>query len=311
MDATPSFDLPPGSGSGVPRWPPAPLTLRGHGFAWGSRTYLMGVINVTPDSFSGDGLLGPSRAADALVEAAVERARGMAAEGADLLDVGGESSRPGHEAVSEEEELRRVLPVLHAIRAVLPEMPLSVDTIKRGVAEAALEAGADLINDVAAVGPGDALTRLAAERGVPYIVMHDRSEARYRNLMAEVLSGLERALERALALGVAWEALIVDPGIGFGKTPEHNLHVLRNLDALRVLGRPIMVGTSRKSTIGKVLDLPAGERLEGTLASTALAVAAGVDIVRVHDVAPNLRSARMADAIHRSGTIGPRGWEPR
>jgi dihydropteroate synthase len=291
------------------------MALRGRTLAWGSRTFLMGVINVTPDSFSGDGLLGssggPSRAADAFVEAAVERARAMAAQGADLLDVGGESSRPGHETVSEAEELRRVVPVVSAIRDALPEMPLSVDTVKRAVAEAALEAGADLINDVAAVGPDDTLARLAAERAVPYIVMHDRPEARYGNLMAEALSELQRALERALALGVAWEALIVDPGIGFGKTPEHNLHLLRHLDALRVLGRPVMVGTSRKSTIGKVLDLPADERLEGTLASTAVAVAAGVDIVRVHDVAPNLRAARMADAIHRSGTIGAHGWEPR
>lgn len=315
MDATPSLALPSGSGSGVPVWPPAPLTLRGRTFAWGSRTFLMGVINVTPDSFSGDGLLGPSGGAshtmDAVVEAAVQQALLMAAEGADLLDVGGESSRPGHAEVPPEEELARVVPVLRAIRAVLPEMPLSVDTIKRGVAEAALEAGADLINDVAAVGPDDALARLAAERGVPYIVMHDRSEARYTNLMAEVLSELERALERALGLGLAWETLIVDPGFGFGKTPEHNLHVLRHLEALRVLGRPVMVGTSRKSTIGKVLDLPAGERLEGTLATTALAVAGGVDLVRVHDVAPNLRAARMADAVHRSGRIGAHGWEPR
>ena len=225
----------------------------------------------------------------------------MAAEGADMLDVGGESSRPGHAIVDEAEELRRVVPVVRALRAALPDMPLSVDTTKPAVAAAALDAGADVINDVWAVGPDDRLARQAAERGCPLIVMHNRAEARYRTVVAEVVGDLARAIDRALSLGAAWEDLIVDPGIGFGKTAEQNLHLLHELSTLRSLGRPILLGTSRKSTIGKVLDLPAGERLEGTLATTALGVAYGADIVRVHDVAANVRAARVSDAIVRGG----------
>ena len=225
----------------------------------------------------------------------------MAAEGADILDVGGESTRPGHAEVPAEEELRRVIPAIRAIRAALPDMPISIDTTKAAVAEAALDAGADVINDVWGVGPSDALARSAAERGVPYVLMHNRAEARYRSVVAEVIADLQRAVDRAVEAGCAWESLIVDPGIGFGKTAEQNLEVLRDLAALRVLGRPVLLGASRKSTIGKVLDLPADQRLEGTLALTALGVAAGADIVRVHDVAPNVRAARMADAVVRGG----------
>ncbi len=310
MDATPSFTLPAGAEGGVPDDPPAPLVMRGRTFAWGSRTFVMGVINVTPDSFSGDGLIAPGAGGDG-VEPALRAAQRMVDEGADLLDVGGESSRPGHAVVEEAEEHRRSIPVVRALREAFPEMPISIDTVKAGIAEAALDAGADLINDVSAVHPGGAdMLRLAAERGVPYIAMHDRPEARYRNLRAEVLADLQAVLERALHAGVAWDALIVDPGIGFGKTAEHNLHLLDHLADLRLLGRPVMIGASRKSTIGKVLDLPAHERLEGTLATTAMAVAAGVDIVRVHDVGPNRRAARMADAVHRRGAIRSTGWEP-
>ena len=194
-----------------------------------------------------------------------------------------------------------MLPALRAVRAALPELPLSIDTTKREVAEAALDAGAGLVNDVWGVGPGDELARLAAERGVPLVVMHNRAEARYRSVVAEIVADLSRALELALAAGVAWDDLIVDPGFGFGKTAEQNLELLRQLPVVGQLGRPLLLGTSRKSTIGKVLDLPAGERLEGTLATTTLAVAGGVDIVRVHDVAPNVRAARMADAVVRGG----------
>jgi len=313
VDATPSVPLPVGASTGIPQDPPAPLAIRGRSFVWGSRTFLMGVVNVTPDSFSGDGLLATpgGDSDDAVVSAAVAQAVRMVVEGADLLDIGGESSRPGHPEVAEDLELRRVVPVVQAVRAALPEIPISVDTVKLRVAAAALDAGADMINDVCAVGADDALARLAAERRVTYVVMHTRTEARYRNLVAEILAELQRAVDRAVALGAAWESLIVDPGIGFGKTPEQNLAVLRRLDALRVLGRPILVGTSRKSTIGKVLDLPAGERVEGTLATTALAVARGADIVRIHDVEPNRRAARMADAVEREGRIGEHGWEPR
>jgi dihydropteroate synthase len=270
-------------------------------FVWGQRTYVMGVINVTPDSFSGDGLLAPSSAERDPVSAAVEQAQQMVAEGADVLDVGGESTRPGHAIVRDDEERDRVVPIIAAIREVLPDTPISIDTTKPAVAEAALDAGADLLNDVWGTSETSELTRLASARGLPIVLMHNREEARYRNVVAEVIADLQRALDRALTAGVPWESLVVDPGIGFGKTPEHNLAVLGDLALLAVLGRPVLLGTSRKSTIGKVLDVPADQRLEGTLATTALGVAAGVDIVRVHDVQANVRAARMADAIVRGG----------
>jgi len=298
MDATPSVRLPSGAGAGIATRPPAPLAIRGRVFEWGSRTFVMGVINVTPDSFSGDGLL-HAGAGDDVLAAAVAQARAMAANGADLLDVGGQSTRPGHAAVEPEQELSRVLPVVRAVREALPDMPISVDTTRAEVAEPALHAGADLINDVWGTGPSDELARLAGQRGVPLVVMHNREEPIYRNVVGEVVSDLGRALDRAVAAGADWASLIVDPGIGFGKTADQNLVLLRELSALAVLGRPMLLGTSRKSTIGKVLDLPAGERLEGTLATTVLGIAAGADIVRVHDVRENVRVARMADAIVR------------
>ena len=190
---------------------------------------------------------------------------------------------------------------MRAIRAALPDMPISIDTTKPEIAAAALDAGADLLNDIWGTADDSGMTALAAERGMPIVLMHNRAEARYRNVVAEVIADLQRALDRALAAGVDWNNLIVDPGIGFGKTPEHNLAVLRDLSLITALGRPVLLGTSRKSTIGKVLDLPADQRLEGTLATTALGVAAGADIVRVHDVEANVRAARMADAIVRGG----------
>jgi dihydropteroate synthase len=290
-----------------PERAPAPTRIGPATFRWGERTYVMGILNLTPDSFSGDGLLASSigdSTADP-VEAAVAQARRMVAEGADLLDVGGESTRPGHVPVEADEERRRVLPVITAVRTALPGIPLSIDTTKPAVAEAALAAGADLLNDIWGVGDDDALSRLAADHGVPLIVMHNRAEPRYTTFLPELLADLQRAIERALRLGVRWDDLVVDPGFGFGKTPEHNLIVLRELDALRMLGRPILLGTSRKSTLGKVLgDVPASERLEATLATTALGIAGGADLVRVHDVQPNVRVARMADAVVR-GT-----WRP-
>jgi dihydropteroate synthase len=280
---------------------PAPLNIRGGTFTWGARTYLMGIVNVTPDSFSGDGLLSD---ADDAIARAVEQARAMAAAGADLLDVGGESTRPGHEAVDEAEELRRVVPVVRAIREALPELPISVDTTKTRVAEAALDGGADVVNDVWGVRPERDLLRLVAERQVPIVLMHNRDEPRYRDVSAEVVADLSRAVESAVAEGIDERLIIVDPGIGFGKTAEQNLLVLHDLARLRSLGRPILLGTSRKSMIGKILDLPVEERLEGTLATTALAVANGADIVRVHDVEPNRRVALVSDAIVRGGMRG-------
>jgi dihydropteroate synthase len=267
-------------------------------FRWGDRTFVMGILNVTPDSFSGDGLLAPGAAART-VEEAVARALAMAGEGADLLDIGGESTRPGHATVDADEELRRVVPVLRAVRAALPDMPLTIDTTKPAVAEAALAAGANAINDIWGVAEDDALAAVAAASGVPLILMHNRAQPRYGDLVAEVLADLHRSRERAQAAGVPSASLIVDPGIGFGKTAEQNLELLRHLGRLRELGRPILLGTSRKSTLGKVLDLPADQRVEATLATTALGVGAGVDIVRVHDVRENVRAARIADAIVR------------
>jgi dihydropteroate synthase len=265
----------------------------------------MGILNATPDSFSGDGLLAAATAADSEATArAVARAEAMVAGGADMLDIGGESTRPGYAPVDAQEETRRVVPIVVAVRAALPEVAISVDTTKAAVAAAALAAGADIVNDVWGVSADDGLARVAAEHEAPLVVMHNRSEPHYSNLMAEIVDDLRRALERAVAAGVDQERLIVDPGFGFGKTAEHNLVLLRDLADLRPLSRPILLGTSRKSTLGKVLDLPADERLEATLATTALGIAAGADIVRVHDVAPNVRAARMADAVIR-GT-----WRP-
>jgi dihydropteroate synthase len=270
-------------------------------FRWGERTFVMGILNVTPDSFSGDGLLAPDddHAGSDPVASAVAQALAMADEGADLLDVGGESTRPGHAPVDDAEEIRRTIPVVRAVRAALPSMPLTIDTTKPAVAEAALDAGADAINDIWGVAEDNPLVTVAARRGVPLIVMHNRPEPRYADLIGEVVGDLRRALERALAAGVPAANLIVDPGIGFGKTADQNLEVLRRLAELRILGRPILLGTSRKSTLGKVLDLPADQRLEATLATTALGIAAGADIVRVHDVRENVRAARMADAVIR------------
>ena len=257
----------------------------------------MGILNVTPDSFSGDGLLAPGQDE---VARAVAQARAMADEGADMLDIGGESTRPGHEPVTSQEELDRVIPVVEAVRAALPDMPLTIDTTKVEVVGAALHAGAHGLNDIWGVSPDDSLARLAAERGVPIILMHNREQAVYGDLVPEVLGDLRRAIDKARRAGVPEADILIDPGIGFGKTAEHNLLLLRDLGRLRELGRPILLGTSRKSTIGKVLDLPQPEdRVEGTLATTALGVAAGVDIVRVHDVRENVRAARMADAIVR------------
>ncbi len=193
-----------------------------------------------------------------------------------------------------------MIPVVAAIRAALPDLPISVDTFKPGVAAAAVDAGADLLNDVWGVAPDDAMARLAAARRVPLVLMHNRATAVYTDLIGEVVSDLRTALDRALAAGVPGEDLIVDPGFGFGKTPEHNLLVLRELPALRALGQPILLGTSRKSTLGRVLGgAPIEDRLEATLATTALGIAAGVDMVRVHDVRANVRAARVADAVIR------------
>ncbi|RKY17761.1 MAG: dihydropteroate synthase [Planctomycetota bacterium] len=286
---------------------PALLRVRDLELRFGERSYVMGIVNVTPDSFSGDGLLRGTAKAQTASQAAIAQALRMFAEGADIVDVGGESTRPGHDPVSASDELERVVMVVSGIRARLPGVPISIDTSKPEVAAAALAAGADIVNDVAGVTADAALAPIVADHGAPYILMHSRAQPVYEDVVAEVIADLDRALSRAVAGGCDPATLIVDPGIGFGKTAEQNLAVLGDLAALRSLGRPILLGASRKSTIGKVLDLPVEERLEGTLATTALGIAAGADIVRVHDVAANLRTARMSDAIIRGGWRDPEG----
>jgi len=296
--ATPSFALPRGAGAGLPT-APRPMRIGPADWAWGARTYVMGILNVTADSFSGDGLL----ASRDPVRAAVNRATTMAAEGADILDVGGASSRPGHDEISEADELSRVVPVIEAIAAACPELPISIDTTSAAVARAAIEAGAHLVNDVWGVTPAPDLLRVAASQQVPVVLMHNRAEARYRNLVPEVVADLQRAIELALDAGVDWDQIVVDPGFGFGKTPDQNVALLAGLRALRILGRPMLLGASRKSTLGRLLDLPPEERVEATIATTVLGITAGADIVRVHDVAANVRAARIADATLR-------GWRP-
>ncbi|MGE5530408.1 MAG: dihydropteroate synthase [Patescibacteria group bacterium] len=275
--------------------PPPPIKIGGREFDWGRRTYVMGIINATPDSFSGDGL---QRAANP-VEAAVAQAEAMAAAGADLLDVGAESSRPGHEPVSAEEELARLLPILRALAGRV-KLPISVDTSKAAVAEAALANGASCLNDIWGLQRDPEMARVAARAGVPVIAMHNHDGTDYADLMGEIALFLRRSLEIAAAAGLPPEMAIVDPGIGFGKTREQNLAVLRNLTELRSLGRPILLGTSRKSVIGLTLDLPVGERAFGTAATVALGIAAGADIVRVHDVREMAQVTKMADAVVRS-----------
>ena len=269
------------------------------GFAWGKRTYVMGIINVTPDSFSGDGL-----GYDA--EAALEQALRFQDEGADIIDVGGESTRPGSTPVTVEEEKRRVIPVIRLLASRL-DVPVSVDTYKREVARGALAAGAAIINDVWGLKRDPALADLAAREGAPIVLMHNQQGLDYSDLVPETLASLGASLRQAVEAGVPSENVVLDPGLGFGKRPEHNLELLRRLAELKVLGLPLLVGTSRKSTIGLVLDLPVEERLEGTAATVALAIANGADIVRVHDVKAMTRVARMSDAIVRGWPAGETG----
>ena len=251
----------------------------------------MGILNVTPDSFSGDGL-------DGRPEEALARAKEMVAQGADILDIGGESTRPRAASVSVEEELRRVIPVLKQVAKEI-SIPISIDTYKLEVARQALDCGASIINDVWGLKEDIKLAALAAERRAPIILMHNQKGAIYTNMMAEVLDSLRWSVARAREAGVSPENIVIDPGIGFGKTVEHNLEIIRRLDEFLVLGYPLLLGTSRKSTIGKILDLPPDQRLEGTAATVAIGIAKGADVVRVHDVGPMMRVVRMSDAIVR------------
>jgi dihydropteroate synthase len=258
-------------------------------------TQLMGVVNVTPDSFSDGGLyLDP--------EAAIEHGRELAAAGAEILDVGGESTRPGAEPVGEEEELRRVVPVIRGLADA--ESQISVDTSKATVAAAALDAGAEIVNDVTALRGDPEMATLCAERGATVVLMHMLGEPRtmqddprYEDVVADVKAFLAERLEAAVAAGIAEERVWLDPGIGFGKTGAHNMELLRRLGELRELGRPLVVGTSRKSFIGRVDGSPADQRLGGTIASSVLAAAEGADVLRVHDVAEVAQGVAVAEAI--------------
>ena len=272
---------------------------RGEPLVWGSRTYVMGIINVSPDSFSGDGL-------GSDIKAIVDRAVEFQEEGADFLDVGAESTRPGSTAISVEEELARLLPALDAILARVG-VPVSVDTYKSQVARRAIEAGAGIINDVWGLKADPEIGRVAAATGAPLIIMHNQNTLRYRDLLSDVLASLSKSIELARDAGVPKENIIVDPGIGFGKTADHNLELLNRLGEFKALGYPLMVGTSRKSTIGRVLDLPPDQRMEGTAATVALSIAGGADVVRVHDVKQMVRVCRMSDAVVRGWR--PNGWK--
>ena len=279
-------------------------------FAWGARTYVMGILNVTPDSFSGDGLI---QGAD-WVARAVEQGMAQVADGAHILDVGGESTRPGATPIPAEEEIRRVVPVIEGLVA-RTDVPVSIDTSKAEVARAALDAGAAIVNDVWGFRLDPELGALAAERGCPVILMHNRSRpqdarfeerlggryvgARYDDVVEDVSREMMELADAAMAAGVARAQIILDPGIGFGKTVEQNLTLIRRFDFFKELGFPVLCGPSRKSFIGYTLDLPPEERVEGTAAAVAIAIARGADIVRVHDVKPMARVARMCDAILR------------
>ena len=295
---------------------PDPIAIGGRVFHWGRRTYVMGIINVSPESFSGDGLSD--------VDEAVRLAQRFVNDGADILDVGGQSTRPrysaaveagagtsgtarGYDEIGVEEEIRRVIPVIRAI-SDLTDVPISVDTYKAPVAEAAAEAGAALINDVWGLKRDAGIARVAAERGLPLILMHNQEHTRYGDLIQDIIASLRDSVAEAVRAGVAEERVIVDPGFGFGKTVAHNLEVLRRLAEIRsALGRPLNLGTSRKSTIGRVLDLPVEQRVEGDAGAVAIGIANGADIIRVHDVKEMARVAKMADAITRTASRG--AWD--
>ncbi len=280
-------------------------TWTGHRLEWGRKTYVMGILNITPDSFAGDGLVETDLSPEEIVDRAVEQAQRFVAEGVEMIDVGGESTRPNFAPVGVEEELARVLPVIHALHAALPaEVIISIDTYKAEVARQALDAGASVINDIWALRHDPDIAALASEREVPVILMANMRGIEKREIVSDVMRFLAGSIDKALAAGIAWERIIIDPGIGFGTTPQENLILLRRLGELRALGRPILLGVSRKSTIGLVLGgLPPEQRVEGTAAAVALGIAQGADIVRVHDAREMVRVVKMSDAIVRGYTV--------
>lgn len=264
-------------------------------FELGKRTYIMGILNVTPDSFSDGGSFHQ-------LENAIKHAKQMAAEGADIIDVGGESTRPGHAQISEQEEIKRIVPVVEALKSELPNVPLSIDTYKPSVLEAAIKAGADMINDIWGFQQNEKMAELAAKYKLPCCLMHNRSSNHYQDLMADFLADLDKCVQTAFKHGIDKNKIILDPGIGFAKTYEQNLIILNNLEQIKNhFDYPVLLGTSRKSTIGKaLLYAPVNKRLEGTLATTAIGIMKGCDFIRVHDVRENKNVCLMTDAIKNS-----------
>jgi dihydropteroate synthase len=281
-------------------------------FDWGSRTYVMGILNVTPDSFSGDGIIAKGDA----VDFAVQQAADFLKNGADILDVGGESTRPGSAPVNAEEEMERVIPVIEALHSNFPNAIISIDTCKASVAEAAIRAGAHIVNDVWGFRADSDIASVAAKYKTPVILMHNHSNpasvevreklggtylgAEYADLLEDVKRELLESVEIAKNAGVGENVIVLDPGIGFGKTREHNLELINRLGEIRSLGYPILLGTSRKSFIGFTLDLPPDQRVEGTAATVAVGITRGADIIRVHDVKEMARVAKMTDAMVRT-----------
>jgi len=275
------------------------IVLKNKTLDFSQRAYIMGVLNLTPDSFF-DGRMFPEP------EAAVQHAFQMEAEGADIIDLGGESTRPGAQAVPLKEEFRRVLPVLKRLSGRL-KVPISIDTYKSEVAERCIQCGAEMVNDISGLYFDPRMKEVVARHQVPVIVMHMKGTPRdmqkdpqYRDLIGEILSYFRESISRADAAGVPADKIIIDPGIGFGKSFTHNLDILKGLESFKVLGKPIMVGVSRKSFLGKILDLPVDERLEGSIAAALYAVLRGANIVRVHDVAATVRALRTVEAIQRA-----------
>ena len=265
------------------------MKIRNTEFDVKNHTYIMGILNVTPDSFSDGGKW------DTL-DHAMKHVETMLADGADLIDVGGESTRPGHTPVGAQEEIERVLPVIEAIRSRF-DVPISVDTYKGSVADASLKAGADLINDVWGLKYDPEMAPVIARHNAPCCLMHNRKEPDYTDFIADFLKDMQETIDIAKKAGIADENIILDPGVGFGKTYENNLEIINKLECMHTLGYPILLGTSRKSVIGLTLDLPADQRMEGTVATTVIGVMKGVAFVRVHDVKENYRALKMTEAI--------------
>lgn len=267
------------------------MYINGRKFEFGKKTYIMGILNRTPNSFSDGG-----KYTD--IDQAVEHALKMVSEGADIIDIGGESTRPGALPVNENDEIDRVVPLIKEVLQKC-DVPISVDTYHAKTAEAALKAGAHMVNDVWGLMVNPQMADVVAHYRVPVCIMHNRKTPEYENLIEDVLKDLSKSIELAVKSGIKGDNIIIDPGVGFGKTYEHNIIIMKNLEEFKKLGFPILLGVSRKSMIGLTLDLPVDERLEGTIAANIIGIMKGADIIRVHDVGQNRRAAIMADRIVR------------